>query len=371
MRVVQFIDSLRSGGKERQLVELLKGLVATPGIECELIIMSENIHYTYLDQLGVPIHPLLRKSKRDPTIFFKLYQLLKTIQPEILHSWSSMCSVYAVPAVKVLDIIFVNGFLRNAPPVMKMGERDWLRSKITFPFSDAIVANSKAGISAYCPPAQKSHYIYNGFDKDRITCLKKPDAVREEYQITTKFVVAMVASFSDNKDFQTFVNAAQKVIEQRKDVTFLAVGSGEHHAACVKSVPECYKNLIKFPGKVKDVESLIQIMDIGVLCSNANVHGEGISNTIMEYMAFAKPVVATACGGNFELILDGETGYLVPNSSASELTARLLFLLDNENLMQIYGERGALRLHKKFSLKRLTQEHIFLYERLIKAHIRN
>ncbi len=97
-RVVQFIETLRSDGKERQLVELLKGLVHVEGIECELIVMSEETHYTDLYKLNIPVHRLVRKSRKDPAIFWRLYRLLRRIQPDSLHSWSPMwwawCQVY-------------------------------------------------------------------------------------------------------------------------------------------------------------------------------------------------------------------------------------------------------------------------------------
>jgi glycosyltransferase involved in cell wall biosynthesis len=362
MRIVQFIDTLRSGGKERQLVELLKGLTKTPGIECELIVMSDSIHYAYLNELGVPIHSLLRRTKKDLTVFKRLYRLLKQIKPDILHSWSSMCSVYALPAIKLLNIKFINGFLRDAPPSLSISDKEWLRSKLTFPFSDAIVANSKAGLRAYDAPKKKSHYIYNGFDFNRITNLFAPETVKKKYRLTTKFIVGMVASFSDYKDYYTFADAALIIVSKRNDVTFLAIGDGINLESCKKKVPDKFREFIKFPGKITDVEPLVQIMTIGVLLSP---RGEGISNSIMEYMALGKPVVATDCGGNRELILDGETGYLVQNGAADELAKRILLFLDNSILAHQFGETGKQRMHDIFNLEKLTQKHVSLYKQLL------
>lgn len=129
MRIVQFTDTLGSGGMERQLVELLKGLAKEPGVECELITMSENIHYDYVKDLGIKIHYLVRSSPRDLMVFTRLYRLLKEIRPDILHSWNSMCSIYALPAVKLLNIKFVNGFLRDAPPHLSWRNRECRRDR--------------------------------------------------------------------------------------------------------------------------------------------------------------------------------------------------------------------------------------------------
>lgn len=363
-RIVQIIDTLDSGGKERQFVELVKGLVRSSEIECHLIIMSETIHYTDLFKLGVPVHTLVRRTKRDYRIFLRLFRLLRELRPDIVHSWSSMCSVYALPAVILQRIRFVNGFLRNAPPKLNHSGKEWLRSKITFPFSDAIVANSEAGLKAYNAPAGKSYCIYNGFDINRLTELQDRREVLSKYSITTKFVVGMVGSFTDNKDYKTFLDAAQHILESRDDITFLAVGEGENRKECMRGLDKNHSDLIRFLGRIRDVESLMQIFTIGVLCSNARVHGEGISNSIMEYMALGKPVLATDCGGNDELLLDGQNGYLIGHGSVEELATKILFILDNPETAHKLGSTGKHRLESAFNLERMTKEYIELYREI-------
>ncbi|MFP7754061.1 glycosyltransferase [Thermodesulfobacteriota bacterium B35] len=367
IRVVQFIDSLRSGGKERQLVELLKGLSRDGDVECELIVMSETTHYADLYKLDIPVRRLVRKSRRDPAIFWKMYRLLEKIQPHILQSWSSMCSVYALPAVKILDIKFVNGFLRNAPPCLGIKNKEWRRSKLTFPFSDAIVANSKAGLKAYNAPKKKSCCIYNGFDFSRITGLEERELILKRYRITTPLVVGMVATFSDNKDFLTFINAAQHILETRRDVTFLAVGDGPNRRQCMELVKKENRQFVLFPGKIKDVESLAHVFNVGVLVSNKDIHGEGISNTIMEYMALGKPVIATDCGGNRELVVEGKTGYLLHNGDHKALTERLNNFLNRPNIAKEFGRAGAERLCEIFTLERMTYDYLELYHQLLES----
>lgn len=364
MRIVQFIDTLRSGGKERQLVELLKGLAQVDEVECELIVMSEQTHYTALYSLDIPVHRLVRKSQHDPGIFWRLHRLLKKIQPDILHSWSSMCSVYALPSVKLLNIRFVNAFLRNAPPHLDIRDKDWRRAKLTFPFSNAIVANSLAGLRAYKAPAKKSFCIHNGFDFCRIERLEKPAVIRACYGITTPYAIGMVATFSGNKDFFTFVDAAQNILKFRRDVTFLAVGDGPNRKLCQNLVQEGNRSLILFPGKIKDVESLVQVFDIGVLCSPK---GEGISNTLMEYMALGKPVIATDCGGNGELVVEGQTGYLVNNKDVTELEKRISFLVDHIDRARALGLAGKQRISADFSLQAMTDAYLQLYTTLLKG----
>ena len=325
--------------------------------------MSTDIHYTELDTLEIPVHQLLRKIKKDPTIFLKLFRLLKKQQPDIVHTWDTMTSVYTLPLVKILGIKWVNGLIRDAPP--SLNKNQWLRSQLTFPFSDAVVANSQAGLRAYAAPVTKSCFIYNGFDFKRSAHLSPAEETRSRHNITTEHVVGMVASFSFRKDYHTFIEAAQIVLNLRKDVTFLAIGEGETLEAVKGEVKEKNQHHIRFLGRQTDVESLVQVMTVGVLSSNADLHGEGISNSIMEYMAFEKPVIATYCGGNPEIIDEGVTGFLVQNGNSSQLAERVLQLLDQPQLAMKFGKAGKQRLENRFSLERMTKEYVSLYRQLL------
>ena len=365
MKIIHFTDSLRSGGMERQLVELLKGLSNFTDIDCELITMSQNIHYSYIKNLDIKTHFLLRKSKKDPIIFFRLYRLCKKIKPDILHSWNSMCSVYATPIVKLLGIKFVNGFLRDAPPNFSLENKEWLRAKITFPLSDSIVANSKAGLDAYHVSAHKAHYIHNGFDLTRFALAGNKKNIRATHNIGTEKVVGMVATFSDNKDFGTFIEAAQRILDKRNDVTFVMVGDGNNLNLYKKKVPDRFQQKIKFLGLQKHVEEIIEIFDVGVLITNTKIHGEGISNSIIEYMAFGKPVVATDCGGNRELVVDGDTGFLVSQGNSEELAARITQLLDDAKTATRLGKIGHKRIVQEFSLYKMSEKYAKLYRKLL------
>lgn len=367
MKVLHYIDSFRSGGKERQLLELLKGLSSIEGIESELAIMSENIHFlansNILSDLNIRPHFLLRKTKKDPRVLFSLYRLCKKIGPDILHSWESMCSVYAMPITRLLGIKFINGFIRNAPQNIPFGNKTWLRTKITFPFSDAIVANSRAGLNSYRVPAHKAFLVHNGFDLARITDLPDSREVRDRLGVGMNKVVGMVGTFSDYKDYYTFIEAAQKILSKRNDVSFLMVGDGNNMQACREKVLPRFSSKIRFLGKIHNVEEIVNVFSVGVLCSS--VHGEGISNAIMEYMVLNKPVVATDCNGNRELVEDGKTGYLVPYGKADELAERITRLLDDKDLALHFGKAGHLRILQEFSLERMTSHYAALYRRVL------
>ena len=138
---------------------------------------------------------------------------------------------------------------------------------------------------------------------------------------------------------------------------FLAVGDGETLDACRAAAEDL--GSMRFLGKRKDVEDLVAAFDVGVLCSFV----EGLSNSIMEYMALGKPVVATDGGGTRELVVDGDTGFLVPQADAPALAAAIEHLVDWPGVAHRMGTAGRIRLRQHFSVARMIDETIALYER--------
>ena len=81
MKILFYIESLNSGGKERRLVELIKGLSKYPDIEMELVLTRDYIHYKEISDTGIKIHFNIRKGlKKDPRLFFKFYKIAKKFE---------------------------------------------------------------------------------------------------------------------------------------------------------------------------------------------------------------------------------------------------------------------------------------------------
>lgn len=347
MKILHITDSLSSGGKERQLVEVLKFFSKTDNINCELVIMSEDVHYSYIDKLNIKTYKIIRTWKKELSVFLKLYKIFKESKPDVIHSWNSMCSIYALPAAKLIGIKFVDGCLRDAPSKSNFKKEGWLRSKLTFPFSDIIVANSYAGLRSYNAPPNKSLCVHNGFDFERLKSLDTKDAIKRRFNISTDHVIGMVASFSPKKDYVSFIKAAHMILDKRKDVTFVAVGDGVDLGKIKSMIKSEYTDFIKLIGKQKKILSIVNIFDIGILAT----YTEGISNSVMEYMALKKPVITTDCGGNRELIINNYNGFLVDYQNPKQIEEKICLLLENIKLAENLGQNGFNRLKKDFNLE--------------------
>lgn len=364
MKVMLLIDSLVSGGMERRLVELVKGFDGYTDVQLHVVVFSDKIHYTEIYDYGIPVTILKREPKRNPKVFAQLYKLCKNWGPDLIHTWGTMSAVLAVPTSLLLRIKLINGFVVDASHNMKFNDTRLIRARLSFPFSKVIVGNSQAGLKAYGVSKNKRICIYNGFNSNRIASLEDIDLIRKKFNIKTKKVVGMVASFNERKDHKTLIKTGLQLLKKRRDITFLTVGHGENLAFCKAMVPKEFATHFIFAGEQKDVESIVNVFDIGVLMTNIQVHGEGISNAILEYMALEKPVVATRGGGTNEIVVDNQTGFLIEPESIPDLAEKLSILLDNPETAIQMGRKGKQRINEQFSIEKMITAYYELYQKL-------
>jgi glycosyltransferase involved in cell wall biosynthesis len=370
MRILFFIDSLTSGGKERRLIELMKGIKLSPNIEFELVLMSNEVHYKEVFALDIKIHYLIRTTKKGLSVFHKFYKICKNYKPDIVHCWDSMTAVIAVPACKLLRIKLVNGMVVNTPVQRNIFNKHWFRAKLTFPFSSMIIGNSNAGLKAFRAPGRKSSCIYNGMDLTRFDNLKEPSFIRKEIfgdESNGFFIAGMVAAFEERKDYKSLINAAVSLISYNDNIRFVFIGDGADFNEIKSSVPISLLSKIVFLGKRSDIESIVNIFDVGILLTNTKAHGEGISNSIIEYMGLGKPVIATRGGGTNEVVIDNQNGFLLDaDNNKDQLIEKIETLMKHKNLVIDLGKKGLQMVHEKFDLKIMTGHYLTSYQKLMK-----
>jgi glycosyltransferase involved in cell wall biosynthesis len=121
-------------------------------------------------------------------------------------------------------------------------------------------------------------------------------------------------------------------------------------------------------GRLRFVDAGLEVLDevrkadVGVLLTNAAVHAEGCSNSLLEYMACALPVVCTDSGGNREVVEDGGTGFVVPPGEPQAVARQLRRLRDDVALCRRLGERGRARLESDFTVRRMVERWTGIYE---------
>lgn len=352
-------DNLMRGGKERRMIELLRSFENIANIKITLVILKNIVEYKEIFLFkNTQLIVIPRKFKKDPLVFQKLWNIVSQIGPSIIHSWGSMPSVYIVFIAFFKKIPLVNGMVVNAK--CTPFSQDWIRSKITFPFSKIVLSNSQAGLKAYSVNEKKGIVVYNGFNFDRTNNLSPKELIRKQFQINTPYVVGMIAAFHPRKDYETFLQVAKEICHIRNDITFVAIGDGENR----KQFQVKYEDLknIVFTGQIQGIESVINILNVGVLLTNTSKHYEGISNAILEMMAFGIPVIATSGGGTDEIIFNNLTGYLIAPKSKEQLKSKILTLIENKTLNEYIGNKSKYLIKTKFSIDIMRQSILNLYQ---------
>ncbi len=365
------ISSLTRGGSERRMLELIKGLKKSENnIDICLVSLFDIVEYTYVYDLPVKFLVLDKRRNKYFKLVLKLREIIKSYNPDIIHTWDFSSSMYITLANIFIKKNIINGFIASAGTNLNFFDRGYLYVKLLSPFCNIIVSNSKAGLKAYNISTRKGRCIYNGVDFSRFQKLLPPKDV--EFLLFgepkgEKFISVMVAAFEERKDYKTMLEAAIKLSIANPNAIFFFVGSGTNFSIIRKATPnELIDRQIFFLGRRNDVESILQICDVGLLISNDAVHGEGISNSIIEYMASGMPVIATKGGGTAEIVLNGITGFLIDPKDANQIVETIQLLMNDSNLRKIMGTNGIKFVHSQFDLVTKTKEYLELYKELLK-----
>ncbi|MDY0285428.1 MAG: glycosyltransferase [Kiritimatiellia bacterium] len=361
MNILFFIETLHAGGKERRLVELITYLKNKTDYQIQLVLAEHDIHYDSVTNLNIDIYFLTRnRIRRDPSLFFKFYQIVKKCNPDIIHTWGTMSTFYSIPSKLILNKKLIANLITNAKRNYNTISLMSLFNSINFLFSNLIIGNSLAGLKAYnLETNEKVKLIYNGVSKDRFPQNIDTIHIKKKLNIATKHVITMVASASKNKDYDLLLDVAKITYLLNSDITFLCVGNGtELERLENRRLDESIKNTI-FLGKRNDIEELIAISDICLLLSQS----EGISNAIIEYMAMGKPVITTdLSGGSRELIINEKTGFIMQPID-QQISKKIIELINTPDLMKSLGQEGQHVINQKFSIERMGKEYINLYSK--------
>jgi glycosyltransferase involved in cell wall biosynthesis len=366
MRILFFLESLHSGGKERRSVELIKFLTSQPDRKytIELVLSEENIHYEEIYKTGVRIRILKRKGFRyDPSMITRFLRICHEFKPDLIHCFGKMTTFYAIPSRILTGIPLISSLIADSQKSYSGSSPYSFLLRYNVTFSDIVLANSLAGLKAYGLRMPKARVIYNGVNLARFRMIYNREAIKKEIGTGTRYIVVMVAGFSEFKDYDLLVDVAAETSLRRKDVVFLAIGDGPEWERIKQRINSENVNNLILLGRQREVEKYVSVSDIGLLCTRA----EGISNSIIEYMALGKPVIVTdLSGGSIELVDNGNTGFCTERN-VNSVTDLIIKLLDDPELRDNMGRKGKERIEKNFSIDRMGSEFIDLYNEVMEG----
>ena len=365
VRVIFFINDLAMGGKERQFVEIVKYMHLNNKIECCVVLLNDIINYDELFNLNIQINVLGPKTDTKIIKIIRLNKIIKDFNPDVIHNFINICSMFSIflksfnKSYRVIDNS-VRSFQRPG----QYNSSKLIKDQISFFFSDKIVGNSNAGIESYNAPQNKSKVIYNGYDFSRNNNLIDKSTIREKFNVKTKYVVGKVARFTNEKDFDFFFLTAFLSNSRKLDITFMAVGDGPNLIDYQRKVRDSNCSNVIFTGMQSDVESIINNFDIGLLLTDTIKHGEGISNSIIEYMALKIPVIATCDNGTSEIINNNINGFLIKNRNNSELLSLIEKLLNDQILYNDISNAARKTIETNFNMINVGTSFFKLYKEI-------
>jgi sugar transferase (PEP-CTERM/EpsH1 system associated) len=199
--------------------------------------------------------------------------------------------------------------------------------------------------------------IYNGVDTDRFAPVRDREAIRRELSIAPGALVVTTCSRLDPiKDHASLFRAFGVLRETRSDARLLVIGDGPERERLERLAGPGVELL----GELGDVARVLAGSDIFVLPS----FNEGISNTILEAMATGLPVIATAVGGNPELVMEGATGFLVPTARPDSIAGCLERYAADPGLRRAHGEAARRSACERFSVRAMVQGYESVYRRV-------
>jgi glycosyltransferase involved in cell wall biosynthesis len=271
-----------------------------------------------------------------------------------------MSSAASTLPCKLLGVPLVDGTIRSGRPPERW---TWAKRRLLIS-ADAVIANSRAGLDSFGLERPGLFVVHNGFDAER---MPTTTSVRSAPAEGATAQVIMAARMTREKDFDTLIDAVESLHRAGAAIRLALVGSGSERERLTKRCRELTgAGIVELVDGVLEVMPLLATADIGVLLTDPRYHAEGISNSIMEYMARGLPVVCTDSGGNREIVSHGRTGLLVPAHDAAAVVSALRLFLEEPETARRFGEAGRDRIRTDFSTQAMVAKTIRVYESVLR-----
>lgn len=306
-------------------------------------------------------------------LYPRLVRLMRELRPAIVHTRNLAALEMAVPAwlagvpVRIhgehgRDVEDLHGTLRRYQWLRRL-YRPFVSHYLALSRDLAVYLTRKVGVQ----PGHLSQ-VYNGVDTTRFRPAAPGEGVIPgcPFAAPEHWLIGSVGRMQTVKDPLTLARAFVMLLQQqpalRDRARLVMVGGGPLRSAAQALLTAAgIADLCWLPGERADVPELMRGLQCFVLPSLA----EGVSNTILEAMATALPVIATNVGGNAELVLHGQTGEIVPAADPQALAASLAALARQPELAAACGRAGRSEVEARFSLPVMVATYQALYDRLL------
>ena len=363
LKVLQLIPTLDRSGAEKQMVLLCKGL-PRDRFEVEAAALTRLGPFeAELREAGIPLTLIGKPLKIDPFAMERLTRFMKAKRFDVVQTWVFAANSYGRVAAR-----------RAKVPVVVTAEMavDLWKSRghlaidrALAKWTDRLVGNSHAVVDFYRKagiPEDKLAMIYSGVADEPIPEFDRA-AVRQEFGWPPDApVIVFIGRLMAQKAVADLIAALDILQHVRPDLKTLIIGQGPLRDELIETAHKFdLDDKVRFTGHREDAQRILGAADLLVLPSLY----EGLPNVVLEAMRLGKPVVATSAPGTSEVVVDGETGLLVPLQNPTELARAIRKVLGDAELARKMGEAGQRRVANEFGVQLMIDRFAELYEKLL------
>ncbi len=383
MRIAHIITRLIIGGAQENTVFSCEDLIREYGDDVLLItgppLGPEGSLIDRARESGVPMEmvPALRRAIhpwRDWVSYLRLKRILRDFQPDVVHTHSAKGGILGRAAARAVGVPAIIHGVHGAPfhPYQSAVAREVFRAceRWAAPKCDAFVSVADAMtdlmVDAKVAPREKFTTVYSGMEVEPfLQANEHRERVRGELGYGPEHVVVgKVARLFHLKGHEYVIEAASQVVQANPNVRFLFIGDGiltEQYTETIRKAGlQDYFHLTGLVPPAR-IPELIGAMDVVVHTSLR----EGLARVLPQGLIAGKPVVSYDVDGAREVVLTGETGYLLPPKSIEPLADALIELAGDEELRLRLGGEGRRRFTDQFRHEEMTRQLRELYERLL------
>ena len=299
----------------------------------------------------------------------ELKRIIRSVKPDIVHTHGSLSGRIAARQCGA-RVVYTRHSAFPVPGFLQKGPGHVLNGLFNSHYADEIIAISPAcaeNLTDSGVPAKKIHTMMNGVEalrrSEEAACAEK----RRELNLPQGvFTAGILARLEPYKGHMILLDAAKELMDAGRDFRILIGGSGSAEADILAGIESRgLGERVLFLGFVKDVASVLSIMDVQLNCSYGT---EASSLSLIEGMSIGLATVASNYGGNPWQIDDGKTGFLFENQNSHDLAEKLGVLMDNADLLKTMQENARIAYEAKFTGSIFAANIETVYEKAMKGH---
>ncbi len=362
-------------GTESMILTLLKHLHREPYQPYLVTLMGPGDLIQAAKEYGIDGQNLGLTRRQLVQGFFSFHKIIKTVKPDIIHSFLIHSNLYARATKFFHRNLSVISGIRTVYTVKDYGKLYGWVERLSHPLDNFYVANSQHGLQSVIDhiglPKEKLLMIHNGLDLENFESFD-PTPSRESIRKEVRFefaikdqalVMGIVAQLRPPKRHDLLLLALAKLKDRYPLLHLLIVGQGQIQTDLKNlAVNKGIENRVVFTGYRADVSRILHGMDIFALPSVV----EGLPVSIMEAMYAELPVVAARVGGIPEVVSAGESGLLCEPGNLDDLCQALIRLIESPELRIKMGAAGKERIRSQFSAEHMARRFESLYDRCMK-----